>query len=75
MKKKRRRLREPIRAALKWGAYIVAGMSVDLGTICTSLVLLENVPWMLVIGACLMLNIGLWYLFFRNEEYVKGAMV
>ena len=65
--KKRRRLRKPIRLAVKVLLYILMGMAVDLGTICTSLVCAERTVWTVIISICMMLNVGLWYLFFRDE--------
>lgn len=67
MKKKRRRLRKPIRMVLKGIAYGITAAVVDVATISTFLYLTNDQVFWPAVGTSLLFNVGLEYLFFRKE--------
>ncbi len=64
---KRRRLRKPIRIALKIITYVVIAAAMDLATISTFLYWLGSGYLLCGVGTSLLINVILEYLFFRNE--------
>lgn len=66
---KRRRLRKPIRIALKIITYVVIAAAMDLATISTFLYWFGSGYLLSGVGTSLLINVILEYLFFRNEMY------
>lgn len=64
---KKRRLKKPIRMTLQFMAYAVVAAIADLMVVCTFLQMYGNVHTAIIVGTCLLMNIGLQYLFFRRE--------
>ena len=65
--KKRKRLRKPIRIVMRFVVYAVVAAIADLMVICTFLQLTDNAQTPIVVGTCLLLNVFLQYLVFRDE--------
>ena len=65
--KKRRRLRKPIRWALRFTGYAVAAIVADLTVIGAILYYFGDMYIMAALGMCLGVNILTEYLFFRDE--------
>ncbi len=68
---KNRRLKKPIRMALRFTVYAVTAAVADLMVVCTFLQMLENVQTPIIVGTCLAMNIALQYLFFRREACIE----
>lgn len=66
-----RQLRKPIRMIMRFVVYAVAAAIADLMVICTFLQLAGNAQTLIVVGTCLLLNILLQYLVFRNEIHAE----
>lgn len=62
-----RQLRKPIRMVMRFVVYAVVVAIADLMVICTFLQLADNAQTPIVVGTCLLLNVFLQYLVFRDE--------
>lgn len=62
-----RQLRKPIRMVMRFVVYAVVAAIADLMVICTFLQLADNAQTPIVVGTCLLLNVFLQYLVFRDE--------
>lgn len=65
--KKRRRLRKPIRWALRFTGYTVAAIVADLTVIGAILYYFGNMYIMSALGMCLGVNVLAEYIFFKDE--------